>query len=89
MTPEPFHRSKDKDPNIWRSAVNRFMEDHGGTRVLLGSQINTIIKRYRDLQLMRRQARGEETERPGHVESAEDLRVGAGARRRNGGGWRK
>ena len=48
-----FARSRDKDLNIWRSAVNRFLEDNGASRTLLGTSINLVIRRYRQLQVLR------------------------------------
>ena len=55
-----FARSVDKDLNVWRSAINRYLEDHGARRQLLGTSVNAVIKTYKSLQLMRKLARGEE-----------------------------
>ena len=46
--------------NVWRSAINRYLEDHGTRRQLLGTSVNAVIKTYKSLQLMRKLARGEE-----------------------------
>jgi hypothetical protein len=57
-----FARSVDKDLNAWRSAINRFLEDHGAARQLLGHSVSTVIRKYKQLQIMRKLARGEEPE---------------------------
>jgi hypothetical protein len=48
-----FARSRDKDLNVARSAINRFLEDGGVRRQLLGTSVNAVIKRYRELQYLR------------------------------------
>jgi hypothetical protein len=55
-----YARSVDKDLNGFRSAVNRYMEDNGAARALLGHSVNTINLRYHDLQVARKIRRGEE-----------------------------
>eukprot|EP01052_Picozoa_sp_SAG31_P035734 SAG31_NODE_4352_length_3321_cov_6.948790_3_plen_285_part_00 len=53
-----FTQSRDKDLNAPRSAINRFLEDHGRARGLLGHQINNIIKRFRQIQVDRNTREG-------------------------------
>ena len=57
---EPDH-TRQKDLNIIRSAVNRYLEDQGQPRHLLGAGINRVIKAYREYQLRRDRAEGIES----------------------------
>ena len=56
-------QSTDKDLNGFRSAINRFLADHGQGRPLRGDpEISRTIKVYRSLMLQSHQRRGVDTD---------------------------
>ena len=57
-----FARSRDKDLNGFRSAINRYLEDEGAARQLLGRAVNRIIKVYGVAQQRRNAREGRESE---------------------------
>jgi hypothetical protein len=52
--------SQDKDLNGFRSALNRFFEEEGRGRPLLGVEVDRTIKDYYSLQILSKQLRGED-----------------------------
>lgn len=56
-------RSKDKDLNAFRSAVNRYIADKGGGRPFRDDpEFQRTIQSYRDLQVESKRARGEQSD---------------------------
>lgn len=51
--------NKDKDLNTVRSALNQYFEDSGGTRVVLGHTVRTIIAKFRMRMEQSKRDRGE------------------------------